>query len=352
MKTAIAVGGVDTQRGGHFGRVADYVVECERLGVDVVWSAEAWGADAFTPLAYLAARTKTVRLATGIAQVSARAPANLAMAAMNMAAISQDRFMLGLGVSGPQVVEGLHGARFARPLGRMREVVDILKLAFAGERLRYEGRHYRLPLPDGEGKALRLAHEPNPAIPIFIAALGPKSLEFTGEAADGWIGTSFTPATADVYLDPIRRGARRAGRNFDDIELAVGAVVGIGDDVERMLARRKPALAFQLGGMGSATTNFYNRAYRRIGFEDVAAEVQALWVRGRREEAIARVPDEMALQASVIGTPDMVRERLREYAASGIDILQLQVMGRGTDAKLESIDLVNRELSRIGLDGS
>ncbi len=165
--------------------------------------------------------------------------------------------------------------------------------------------------------------------------------------AQGWIGTSFTPATAEVYLDPIRRGAERAGRSFDDIELAVGAVVGIGDDVERMIARRKPALAFQLGGMGSANTNFYNQAYRRIGYEDVAAEVQALWVRGRREEAVARVPDELALQASVIGTPDMVRERLRDFAASGIDILQLQVMGKRTDAKLEAIDLVNRELSQL-----
>ena len=244
--------------------------------------------------------------------------------------------------SGPQVVEGLHGVPFAHPLGRMRELVDILKLAFAGEKLDYQGEHYVLPLPGGEGKALRLAHQPNPNIPIFLATLGPKALEYTGQVADGWIGTSFTPATAESYFEPMRRGAEQAGRNFDDIELAVGAVIGIGDNVEEMIAKRKPALAFQLGGMGSPKTNFYNQAYRRIGYEDVAAEVQQLWVAGKRDEAVARVPDEMALQASVIGTQDMVRERLREYAASGIDVLQLQVMGRGTEAKLETVELVNR----------
>ena len=342
MKTAIAIGGVDADRKGGFARSVDYAIECEKLGVDVAWSAEAWGTDAFTPLAYLAARTTKMRLASGIAQVSARAPGNIAMAALSLAVMSENRFMLGLGVSGPQVVEGLHGVPFAHPLARMKELVDILRLAFAGEKLRYEGEHYVLPLPGGEGKALRLAHRPNANIPIFLATLGPRALEYTGEAADGWIGTSFTPATAESYFAPMRRGALRAGRSLDDIELAVGAVVGVGDNVEEMIALRKPALAFQLGGMGSPKANFYNQAFRRIGYEDVAADVQRLWVAGKRDQAIARVPDEMALQASVIGTSDMVRERLREYEQCGIDILQLQVMGRGTDAKLETIEVVHR----------
>ena len=344
MKTAIAIGGVDADRKGGFARSVDYALECEKLGVDVVWTAEAWGTDAFTPLAYLAARTRKIRLASGIAQVSARAPGNIAMTALSLAAMSENRFMLGLGVSGPQVVEGLHGVPFAHPLARMQELVDILKLAFAGEKLSYEGKHYVLPLPGGEGKALRLAHRPNANIPIFLATLGPRALEYTGEMADGWIGTSFTPATAESYLGPMRRGAARAGRNFDDIELAVGAVVGVGDNVEEMIARRKPALAFQLGGMGSPKTNFYNQAFRRIGYEDVAADVQRLWVAGKRDQAVARVPDEMALQASVIGTRDMVRERLRAYEQCGIDILQLQIMGRGTDARLETIEVVHRLL--------
>ena len=342
MKTAIAIGGVDADRKGGFARSVDYAIECEKLGVDVAWSAEAWGTDAFTPLAFLAARTSKMRLASGIAQVSARAPGNIAMTALSLAAMSEGRFMLGLGVSGPQVVEGLHGVPFAHPLARMRELVDILKLAFSGERLRYEGEHYVLPLPGGEGKALRLAHRPNANIPIFLATLGPKALEYTGEVADGWIGTSFTPATAESYFEPMRRGAARAGRNVEDIELSVGAVVGVGDNVEEMIAKRKPALAFQLGGMGSPKTNFYNQAFRRIGYEDVAEEVQRLWVAGKRDQAVERVPDEMALQASVIGTQDMVRERLREYEQCGIDVLQLQIMGRGTDAKLATIELVHQ----------
>ena len=342
MKTAIAIGGVDADRKGGFARSVDYAIECEKLGVDVAWSAEAWGTDAFTPLAFLAARTSKMRLASGIAQVSARAPGNIAMTALSLAAMSEGRFMLGLGVSGPQVVEGLHGVPFAHPLARMKELVDILKLAFAGEKLRYEGEHYVLPLPGGEGKALRLAHRPNANIPIFLATLGPRALEYTGEAADGWIGTSFTPATAESYFEPMRRGAARAGRNFEDIELAVGAVVGLGDNVEEMIAKRKPALAFQLGGMGSPKTNFYNQAFRRIGYEDVAEEVQRLWVAGKRDQAVERVPDEMALQASVIGTRDMVRERLREYQQCGIDVLQLQIMGRGTDAKLATIEVVHQ----------
>lgn len=346
MKTAIAIGGVDADRKGGFARSADYAIECEKLGVDVAWSAEAWGTDAFTPLAFLAARTSKMRLASGIAQVSARAPGNIAMTALSLAAMSEGRFMLGLGVSGPQVVEGLHGVPFAHPLARMRELIDILKLAFAGEKLSYEGEHYVLPLPGGEGKALRLAHRPNANIPIFLATLGPKALEYTGEVADGWIGTSFTPATAESYFEPMRRGAARAGRSFEDIELAVGAVVGVGDNVEEMIAKRKPALAFQLGGMGSPKTNFYNQAFRRIGYEDVAEEVQRLWVAGKRDQAAARVPDEMALEASVIGTQDMVRERLREYEQCGIDVLQLQIMGRGTDAKLATIEVVHQLIEK------
>jgi F420-dependent oxidoreductase-like protein len=342
MKTAIAIGAADSGKDADFDKVVEYVVECEKLGVETVWSAEAWGMDALTPLAYVAARTRRIKLASGIVQVSARAPANLAMAAMSLAMMSRNRFVLGLGVSGPQVVEGLHGAAFDRPLERLRELVDILKLAFAGEKLEYPGRHYVLPRPGGEGKALRLAHPPNPHIPIFLATLGPKALEYTGEVADGWLGTSFTPATADVYLDPMRRGAERAGRSFDDITLAVGAVVGIGDDVERLISKRKPAIAFQLGAMGSARTNFYNQAFQRIGYQDEAREIQRLWVEGKRDQAIARVPDELALETSIIGTRDMVRERLREYQAAGIDLLQLQVMGRSVDDRLQTIDLVHR----------
>lgn len=342
MKTAITVGGADSGKSGGFESTVDFVVEAEKLGVDVAWSAEAWGMDALTPLAYIAARTSKIRLGTGIAQVSARAPGNLAMAAMSLALMSGNRLILGLGVSGPQVVEGLHGVPFAKPLGRLKELVSILKLAFAGERMQFQGEHYQLPRLGGEGKALKLAMPANAEIPIFLATLGPRSLEYTGEVADGWLGTSFTPATADMYFEHMRLGADKVGRSLSDISMAVGAVVGIDDDVEKLIAKRKPALAFQLGGMGSADTNFYNEAYRRIGFEDVAKNVQSLWVQGKRDQAVAAVPDELALQTSILGTREMVKERLRQYQDSGINILQLQIMGRGPDAKLEIIDTVHQ----------
>ena len=187
MKVSIGIGGAASGGRRNFDQDVEFVVEAEKLGVDTVWSAEAWGQDAIAPLAYLAARTERIRLGTGIMQISARAPSMTAMTALTMASISNDRFILGLGVSGPQVVEGLQGRPFKAPLTRMRETVDILKLAFAGERIAYQGRYHQLPLPGGEGKALRLAQPGNDRIPIYLATLGPNALEYTGEAADGWI---------------------------------------------------------------------------------------------------------------------------------------------------------------------
>ncbi len=348
LKTAVPIGSSSAHGEADFRQVADFVVECESLGVDTVWTGEAWGMDAMTPLAYMAARTSKIRLCTGIASVSARSPGNLAMTAMTIAALSNNRFVLGLGVSGPQVVEGLHGVSFAKPLGRMKELIDILKLAFAGEPLKYDGEHYKLPLPGGTNKALKIGQAPNPNIPIFLATLGPKSLEYTGEVADGWLGHSFTPSTADVYLDPIRRGAEQAGRDFGAMEIAVGVVVGIGDDVEKMIAKRKPAIAFQLGAMGTADTNFYTEAFRRTGYQvDAVNEVQRLWVAGKREEAAARVPDEMALETSIIGTDEMVRDRLRKYRASGVTLLQIQAMGRSPERKLETIGRINELIREV-----
>ncbi|HUO64201.1 MAG TPA: LLM class flavin-dependent oxidoreductase, partial [Terriglobales bacterium] len=179
-------------------QASTYVVEAERLGVDCLWSAEAWGHDAVTPLAFMAARTSRIRLGTGIMQAGTRTPALVAMTAMSLAAMSQGRFLLGLGVSGPQVIEGWHGIRFERPVQRLREMVEIVRRATRGERLEYRGSIYELPLPGGEGKALRSAAKPQPNIPIYLATLSPKSLEMTGEIADGWLGTSFMPEHARV----------------------------------------------------------------------------------------------------------------------------------------------------------
>jgi F420-dependent oxidoreductase-like protein len=318
--------------------VAAYAVEAERLGVDYVWSAEAWGHDAATPLAFVAARTTRIRLGTGIMQAGTRTPALVAMTAMSLDAMSGGRFILGLGVSGPQVIEGWHGIKFEQPLTRMREIVEIVRRAVRGERLTYKGKVYELPLPGGEGKALRSAAKPRPGIPIYLATLSPKSLEMTGEIADGWLGTSFVPEHARIFLDPISAGASRAGRSLDAIDLQVPAgVVAFSDDVERLIPARKPGLAFSLGAMGSRQHNFYNDAYRRAGYADVAADVQRLWLDGRREDAAARVPDELVLKTNLLGTEAMVRDRLALYRDAGIDTLRVEPAGETLDARIATL---------------
>jgi F420-dependent oxidoreductase-like protein len=347
MKVAIGVGGPASGAASDWERVVEFVVEAEKLGANVAWSAEAWGQDAVSPLAFLAARTTQLRLGTGVMQISARAPAVTAMTALTMAALSGNRFLLGLGASGPQVVEGLHGRRFGHPLERLRETIEIVRMAFRGERIQYRGKHHELPLPGGEGKALRLAQPANPNIPIYIASLTPKSLELTGELADGWLGTSFTPEHADAHLSYIAAGASKAGRSLRDLDLQVGGTVEFGDAVDALIAPRKPALAFTLGAMGSAKHNFYNDAYRRGGYAEIAREVQRLWLDGRREEAAARVPDEMVLRTNLLGTEGMVRDRIRKYREAGVDTLRLDPMGRTLTERLDTlgraIELVREE---------
>jgi F420-dependent oxidoreductase-like protein len=337
MSVSIGVGGANSGRDRDFDERVAYVVEAERLGVNTVWTAEAWGQDAIAPLAFLAARTERIRLGTGIMQISARAPAMTAMTALTMAAISNDRFILGLGVSGPQVVEGLHNHPYKGPLTRLKETVDIVKLAFAGERLQYDGRYHHLPLPGGEGKALRLSQPGNPNIPIYLATIGPKALAYTGEVADGWLGTSFTPEHAEAHLSYLRAGAERAGRQLGTIDIQVGGTVAFGDDLGALIAARKPGMAFTLGAMGSAQTNFYNDAFRRGGWEDACREVQQLWVAGKREEASARVPDEMVTQANFLGDDNAVRERIRAYKNAGVTTLRLAPEGGTLEERLETL---------------
>ena len=311
-----------------------YVVEAERLGVDYVWSAEAWGHDAATPLAFVAARTSRIRLGTGIMQAGTRTPALVAMTAMSLAAMSQNRFILGLGVSGPQVIEGWHGIPFGRAVLRMRETVDIVRRAIRGERLEYHGAVYELPRTGGEGKALRSAARRQPNIPIYLATLSPNSLEMTGEIADGWLGTSFMPEHADVFLRHIATGAQRTGRSLADLDLHAGGAVAFGDDLAPLIARRKPGLAFSLGAMGSRRHNFYNDAYRRAGYPDAAAEVQRLWLDGHRDEAAARVPDDLVLQTNLLGTDAMVRDRIRAYRDAGITVLRVEPDGATLDQRV------------------
>ncbi len=336
MKVSIGIGGAASNAQRDFQEHVAFVTEAEKLGVDAAWSAEAWGQDAVTPLAYLAARTERIRLGTGIMQISARTPSMTAMTALSLAAISGDRFLLGLGVSGPQVVEGLQGRPFRAPLTRLRETVDIVRLAFAGERIRYDGKHHRLPLPGGEGKALRLAQGANPNIPIYLATLGPKALVYTGEAADGWLGTSFVPNAADAHLAHIRQGAQAAGRSMRDIDIQVGGTVGFGD-AEELAAPLKMGLAFTLGAMGSAATNFYNDAYKRSGWESVAREAQALWVAGRRDAAAQAIPTEMVLAGNLLGSEADVRERLATYRDAGVTTIRLSPVGRDLTERLDTL---------------
>lgn len=338
MKTSVSIGSA-YYNGDDWDQMVDYTVQAERLGVDQVWSAEAWGMDAIVPLAYIAARTTKIKLGTGIMQISARVPSMIAMTTQSMDTVSNQRFMLGLGVSGPQVVEGLHGASFAKPLSRLRECVALVKKGLSGERMQFEGEHYLLPRPGGEGKPIKLSQPARPDVPLYLATLGPKSLEFTGEVANGWLGTSFMPEHANIFLDPMAKGAKAAGRSLKDIDIQIGVGFEVGDDVDALVKKRKPAVAFTLGGMGSAKTNFYNDAFRRAGYEDAAEEVQSLWVSGKKDQAINAVPEEMVLKTNLIGTEAMIRERLQVYKDAGVTGIRLQTAGSTWKEKIEDLEV-------------
>ena len=304
----------------------ELVRQAERIGVDSVWVPEFWAGDALTPLAFLAARTDTIRLGTGIVQLGARTPAMLAMSALSLQALSGGRFVLGIGASGPQVMEGWHGVRFDRPVRRTRETIEIIRAITAGERLAYQGDIYQLPLPGGEGRSIRSAM-PRAHVPIYVAALGPANLRLTGELADGWIGNSFFPETAAVFFDPIREGARTAGRDLADLDLTVAVGVEFTDDVEAAARRHADGYAFTFGAMGSATTNFYSDAFERQGFGDDVRAVRQLWATGDRDAARARVPAAIGAGTNLIGTDDLIRDRLRLYCDAGVTTLRVQLQG-------------------------
>ncbi|MDT7797635.1 MAG: hypothetical protein QOI78_1068 [Actinomycetota bacterium] len=317
----------------------DFVLEAEKLGLDVCWVAEAWGSDAPSALGYLAARTERIRLGSGIIQLGTRTPVAIAQAALTLADLSGGRFALGLGASGPQVIEGLHGVPFAKPLTRMRETVEIIRRAFAGEKISFSGKAFEIPLP-GEARPMRLSAEPNPDIPIYLATLSPKLLELTGEVADGWLGTSFVPEGADAYFSHLDAGLATSGRERADLDVCQGAEVAFAadeDELRTMVGGRKKELAFSLGGMGSATTNFYNNAYSRQGWADVAAEVRERWQAGDRDGATALVTDEMVLGTTLIGTEEMVRERLRVWRDTGINTVRLYPAGETLEARLTTL---------------
>ena len=335
MRTATTV-----ELSGAADEVVQFAVEAEKLGLDACWVAEAWGSDAPSALGYIAARTHRMQLGSGILQVGTRSPVVVAQTAITLSNLSGGRFLLGLGASGPQVIEGLHGVSFSRPLARIRETVEIVRQAFEGGKISYSGNEFQIPRP-GEAVPMRLSTAPEHAIPIYLAALSPAMLRLTGGIADGWLGTSFVPEGAsDAYFAHLDTGLAAAGRTRADIDICQGAEVAFAadeDELRGMVASRKKELAFSLGGMGSSTTNYYNQAYSRQGWADVAAEVRERWQRGDRDGAAGLVTDEMVLATTLIGTEDMVRARLGVWRDAGVDTVRLYPAGETLDAKLETL---------------
>jgi F420-dependent oxidoreductase-like protein len=320
--------------------------QAERLGADSVWVPEFWAADAFTPLAYLAGQTTALRLGTAIVQLGARTPALLAMSALSLQALSAGRFVMGIGVSGPQVMEGWHGVRFDRPLRRTRETIEIIRAITSGERLAYDGEIYQLPLPGGQGRPIRALMGPA-HVPIYVAALGPANLRLTGELADGWIGNSFFPETAEVFFGHIREGAVRSGRDVAAMDLTVSVGVEFTDDVEGAGRRHAEGYAFTFGAMGSAATNFYLNAFERQGYGDDVRAVQQLWLAGDKEAARRRVPTAIGLGTNLVGTDELIRDRLRHYRDAGVTTLRANLrndveLGQRIEDLARLLDLVRQ----------
>jgi F420-dependent oxidoreductase-like protein len=321
--------------------VVTFAVEAEKLGLDVCWVAEAWGSDAPSALGYIAARTSRMLLGSGILQLGIRSPVLVGQTAITLSNLSSGRFLLGLGASGPQVIEGLHGVSFSRPLTRMRETVDVVRQVFGGGKISYSGKEFQIPRPGGEAVPMRLSTRPEHDIPIYLAALSPAMLRLTGEIADGWLGTSFVPEGAgDVYFTHLDEGLAAAGRARADMDICQGAEVAFAsdeDELRGMVVDRKKELAFSLGGMGSSSTNYYNQAYSRQGWADVAAEVRQRWQLGDRDGAAGLVTDDMVLATTLIGTEEMVRARLAVWKDAGVDTVRLYPAGDTLDAKLHTL---------------
>ncbi len=300
----------------------DTVLEAERLGYDSVWTAESWGSDALTPLAWWGSHTTKIRLGTDLIQLSARQPTATAMAALTMDHLSGGRFVLGLGVSGPQVVEGWYGMPFPKPLARTREYVSIIRQVLArDERVTNEGPHYPLPFPGGLGlgKPLKpITHPLRADTPIILGAEGPKNVALAAEIADGWFPIFYSAKHEDMYRGPLEEGWSRPGarRSKDDFEILPTVTVMIDDDVERAAAALKPSIALYVGGMGARDMNFHFDVFCRLGYEAEATKIQELYLDGHKDEAIAAVPRAMVEEISLIGPKEKVRDELEAWEAS------------------------------------
>ncbi|MBV9165926.1 MAG: LLM class F420-dependent oxidoreductase [Solirubrobacterales bacterium] len=317
------------------------VREAERLGYHSAWTAEAYGSDAATVLAWLAAQTSTIRLGSAIFQMPGRTPAMAAMTAATIDQLSEGRMVLGIGSSGPQVAEGWHGQRFARQLRRTREYVAVVRIALARERVSFAGETIQLPLPDGPGKALKLTIAPvQERIPIYLAAIGPNNTRLAGEIADGWIPTFFSPEHISELRTLLEQGAARAGRSLDGFEIAPMVNAFVSEDLELARNAMRPGVALYVGGMGSREQNFYNQLVQRYGFEQAAREIQDLYLAGKREQACAAIPDELIDLISLCGPRDVVRDRLAAFREAGVGTLMvapMAVSSEGRIAQLRSI---------------
>ena len=319
----------------------EVVQEAERLGYDSVWAAEAYGSDAATVLAWLAAGTTRIKLGSAIFQMPGRTPALTAMTAATIDELSAGRMILGIGSSGPQVAEGWHGQRFARQLQRTREYVGVVRMALARERVQFMGETLELPLPDGPGKALKLMISPvQERIRIYLAAIGPKNTALAGEIADGWLPTFFSPEHVADFRALLGEGAARSGRSLDGFEIAPTVQAYVSDDRAAARNLMRPVLALYIGGMGSRRQNFYNNLVQRYGFEQAAREVQDLYLDGKREEAGAALPDELIDMVSLCGPRDVVRERLAAFRDAGVGSLLVSPMAFTRDDRIEQLRAV------------
>ncbi len=344
MKISMAV-----NYSGDVKAMADQVVEYEKAGVDLVWVAEAYGMDAPTVMGYLAAVTETVEIASGILPIYSRTPTLLAMTAVGVDVLSNGRCVLGLGASGPQVIEGFHGVKYNAPLGRTREIVEICRKIWKREdKLQYDGKYYKMPLPEDEGTGLGkplkiITHPPRPDIPILLASLGPKNVELTAEIADGWLPTLFVPDKASmVWGDDLERGYAKRDASLGTMDIMAGGMLAIGkqDEVAGFREYGRGGTALYVGGMGAKGKNFYNNVFSRYGWEAEAHQIQELYLSGHKKEAEAAIPTEFLEKSSLIGDEGYVKERLDAYAEAGVTYLNVSPVGPdpvGTVRKLKAL---------------
>ena len=341
--------GLTLNYSGGFKEAVEHVVELEKIGADIVLVAEAYSYDAVSQLGYLAAKTGTIELGSGVFPIYTRTPSLLAMTAAGLDYVSDGRFQLGIGTSGPQVVEGFHGLAFDAPLGRTREVVEICRQVWRRERVNYNGKHYQVPLPaergTGLGKALQLINHPvRERIPVSIAALGPKNVELTAEIAEGWQPIFFYPEKAQsVWGEALDAGRARRDPTLGPLDVMVGTSLAIGDDVENRLEWLKPQLALYIGGMGAKGRNFYHNLATRYGFVEVADRIQELYLSGRKNEAIAAVPDELVRSISLIGPRGFVAERVAAFGEAGVTTLLATPVSTERDESVRYVEAL-REL--------